>query len=57
MEVEARERAAGEAGEQQMLGRPVRLRVRGLAETLGDGELEPLGTYAGQRVITTFFSV
>ena len=40
-----------------MLGRPVRLRVRGLAETLGDGELEPLGTYAGQRVITTFFSV
>jgi hypothetical protein len=57
VELKARERAAGEARKQQVLGRPVGLGVGRLAETLGDGELEPFGTYAGQRVITTFFSV
>jgi hypothetical protein len=40
-----------------MLRGPVGLRLRGLAEALGDRELESLWSYAGQRVITTFFSV
>jgi hypothetical protein len=57
MELEARERAAGEPREEQVLSCPVGLRVRGLAEALGDRELEPLWRYPGQRVITTFFSV
>jgi hypothetical protein len=57
VEVEARERAAREAREDEVLGRPFWLGVRRLTETLGDRELQTLGRYVGQRVITTFFSV
>jgi hypothetical protein len=56
MELEARERAAGERREKQMLCRPVRLGVRRLAEARRNAVLQALG-YSGQRVITTFFSV
>jgi hypothetical protein len=57
MELQARERAAGERGEEQVLGSPVRLRVRRLAEVGRDRVFQPLWSYSGQRVITTFFSV
>jgi hypothetical protein len=57
VEVEARERAAGEACEDQVLRGPVRLCVRRLTEALDDRELQSLPGYSGQRVITTFFSV
>ena len=40
-----------------MLGGPVGLGMRRVAQTLGDRELQALGGYSGQRVITTFFSV
>jgi hypothetical protein len=57
MKLQARERAACERGEEQVLGGPVRLRVRRLAEAGRDLVLQALGGYSGQRVITTFFSV
>jgi hypothetical protein len=57
VEVEAGEGATRETREDEVLGRPVRLRARRLTEALGDRELETLGRYVGQRVITTFFSV
>jgi hypothetical protein len=57
VELEARERAAPERGEQELLGRPVGLGVRWLSEPRRNGVFEALGSYSGQRVITTFFSV
>jgi hypothetical protein len=57
VEVEARERAAGERREEEVLGGPVGLGVRGLSEPRGDRVFQPPGSYPGQRVITTFFSV
>jgi hypothetical protein len=57
VELEASERAACEARQNKVFRHPVRLGVRRFTEPLGDRKLETLGPYAGQRVITTFFSV
>jgi hypothetical protein len=54
---EARQRAAREAREDEVLGGPAGLGTSRLPEPLGDRELQTLGDYSGQRVITTFFSV
>ena len=55
-ELEARERALDEAGEDERLRRPRRLRIERLAVSSARRILELLQTL-GQRVMTTFFSV
>jgi hypothetical protein len=57
MELEARERATAQRRKQKVLGCPVGLGVRLLAEPRGDRVFQTLGAQFGQRVITTFFSV
>jgi hypothetical protein len=57
VEVEGRERAAGEPGEDEILGSPVLFGMRRLAPVLADGVFESSRSHSGQRVMTTFFSV